>query len=428
MSEKKISVVVVGCGDRASVYCTEGVKNLETMEIAAAVDPNPERLRYMQENFDVSPEKCYHTKEKVLSQGKIADCAIITTLDQYHKESAIPFLEQGYDMLLEKPVVNNEKDLREIERVAKEHGCRLIVCHVLRYTPFFKKVKEFIDNGTLGKIMNMESSERVCAFHGSAAYIRGKWNKETECGSSLLLAKCCHDIDILCWLNNQARIEEVYSMGGRDFFVLAHAPEGSGTRCMVDCPEHIRKNCIYDAEAMYIDTCLIPQYPWQCTGKNWQDVTEEEKIESLKTYNPHGVCIFKGDGDIVDHQTITMKFSDQSTAVHTVILGSMKGKRTLWIQGTEGELEGSIDEGILIHRYFDKSRSWYLEETFNFNETGSTTGGHYGGDHGLVKDFCELLSGKEPSVSCTSIEDSVEGHVVCYAADQSMKEDRIIKL
>lgn len=427
MDKKKISVVLVGCGDRGTVYCNQGI-DLGTMELVAAVDPNPERLRYMQEIYGISAQNCYLDKSEVLKQGRIADCAIVATLDQYHKESVIPFLEQGYDVLLEKPVVNNEKDLLEIEKVAKENNSRLIVCHVLRYTPFFKKVKEFIDSGSLGEIMNMESSERVCAFHGSAAYIRGKWNSEKECGSSLLLAKCCHDIDVLCWLNNKARVEEVYSMGGRDFFTPEHAPKGSGTRCMVDCPEEIRKKCVYDAEAMYIDNCLIPQYPWQCTGKNWQDVTEEEKIESLKTYNPHGVCIFKGDGDIVDHQHISLRFSDNVTASHTVILGSMKGKRTLWIQGTEGELEGSIDEGILIHRYFDKSRSWYLEETFNFSETEGTVGGHYGGDRGLIKDFSELLSGQEPSTSCTSIDDSIQGHLVCYAADQSMKEDRIIKL
>ena len=43
----KIKVLVVGCGDRATVYCHEGVDNLKQMQVVAAVDPNPERLRYM---------------------------------------------------------------------------------------------------------------------------------------------------------------------------------------------------------------------------------------------------------------------------------------------------------------------------------------------------------------------------------------------
>lgn len=427
MEEKKIKAVVIGCGDRGTVYCNEGVKNLGEMEIVAAIDPNPERLKYMQENYQVPKENCYRDMQEVLKLGKIADCVIDGTLDQYHKETAIPFLKQGYDMLLEKPVVNNEEDLLEIQRIAEENHCRLIVCHVLRYTPFFKKVKEFIDAGRLGKIMNIQSSERVGAFHSSSAFLRGKWKSEAESGSSLLLAKCCHDIDLLCWLNNHTTVEEVYSMGGRDFFIPENAPEGSGSRCLTDCPEHIRKECPYDAKCMYLDACLIPQYPWQCTGKNWQDVTEEEKLESLKTYNPHGVCIYKGAGDIADHQNVTIRFSDHSTAVHTLILGSMKAGRTIWIQGTLGELEGSIDEGVLNYRSYDRKTSGYITEQFIFQDREGTVGGHYGGDRGLIKDFCELLRGKEPSSSCTSINDSVEGHRVCYAADRSMREDRIIK-
>ena len=103
---RKVTVVVIGCGDRATTYLRIGVFELKLMEVVAVVDPNPERLRYMQETFNIPAEKCYTHIDQVLAQGKIADCVINGTMDQYHLETALPFLKQGYDMLLEKPLVN----------------------------------------------------------------------------------------------------------------------------------------------------------------------------------------------------------------------------------------------------------------------------------------------------------------------------------
>lgn len=427
-NSEKIRVVVIGCGDRATTYCEEGLRNLGRMEIVAAIDPNPERLRYMQEHFGVPANRCFLNSQDVLKQGKIGDCVINGTMDQYHFVTAIPFLKQGYDMLLEKPVVNNEKDLLAIRDVAAENGCNLTVCHVLRYAPFYRTIKEIILSGEIGEIMSIQSTERVGAFHSSVAYIRGKWNREDICGSSLLLAKCCHDIDLLCWLNNTTAPVEVVSMGGRNYFIEEKAPANAGTRCLNDCPAELRERCVYDVQSMYLDNCQIPQYPWQCTGKNHQDVTEEEKITSLKSSNPHGACIYKAGGDLVDHQNVMIRFKDGSTAIHTMTMGAMRPGRSIWVQGTEGELEGWVADGKLYRRKYDKATSKYIEDCIAFSDLEGETGGHFGGDRGLVMDFCDRMEGKEPSVSCTSIDDSIWGHRVCYAADKSLREQRICVL
>lgn len=428
MCESKIRVIVIGCGDRATVYCEEGVNQLHKMKIVAAIDPDPERLRYMQEHFGVEKEQCYTDMQEVLSQGRIADCIINGTMDQLHKATTIPFLRQGYHMLLEKPIVNNEKDLMEIRDTANENGCKLMICHVLRYAPFYRKVKELIDSGQLGEIMNIQTSERVGAFHSSVSFIRGKWASEAECGSSLLLAKCCHDIDLICWLNGKTVPKTVYSNGGRHYFLPEKAPEGAGTRCLVDCPKEVREKCVYDVQSMYLDNCQLPWYPWQCTGKNWQEVTEEEKLESMKTYNPHGRCIYKCGGDLVDHQNVSITFADGSTAIHTLTMGAMHPGRSLWVQGTLGEAEGYVMDGILRLFKYSKETSEWTETVFNFNDMEGETGGHFGGDKGLVMDFCDLMEGNEPSVSCTSIDDSVWGHLTCFAADKAQKNRKEIEI
>lgn len=423
----KIKVVVVGCGDRATVYCHEGYDNLKQFEIVACVDPNPERLKYMRENFGVAENMCFTDINDVLKLGKIADAVINGTMDKLHLETALPFLRQGYHMLLEKPLVNNKQDLLLLKKTAEENGVKLMTCHVLRYAPFYKKIKELISKDEIGSIQSISTSERVGAYHSSVSYIRGKWNSEKECGSSLLLAKCCHDMDLLCWLNNSTVPKEVYSNGERTYFNRENAPKGSGERCLVDCPEEIRKKCIYEAEAMYIKNTVLPWYPWQCTGKNWEEVTAEEKYESLKTYNPHGRCIFKCDGDLLDHQNVVIKFANGSTANHLLVLGAMKPTRTIFVSGTKGEIEGDPG-GELILRKFDKTTDFFTEEKITFDDKLGETGGHYGGDRGLVADFINYVEGKQPSISCTDITDSINGHLTVFAADESVIKDEPVAI
>ncbi len=418
----KLKTVLVGCGDRTCVYADLAMHTFDAIEIVATVDPDKERQKYVHEHFGVPFEKCYSDIKEVLALGKIGDCVINGTMDQLHVETAIPFLEQGYDMLLEKPITNNEKDLLRLAKVAKEHNCKLMICHVLRFSPFYREIKKILLSGELGDIMTINTSERVGAYHSSVSYLRGKWNTEKECGSSFLLAKCCHDIDLIVWLNNGDKPVSVFSEGDRNFFNENNAPKGCGNRCMVDCPKEIKDKCIYDAESLYIKNDYLPWYPWQCTGKNYQDVTLQEKIESLKTYNPHGKCVYKCGGDILDHQQVLIKFENGAIACHTLVLGAMKADRTIHIAGTKGEIEGSASSGKLCVRTFDKEHAGYFERVIDFSDKQGETGGHFGGDKGLVQDFLAYISGGKPSISTTIIDDSLIGHLLVYAADESVKK------
>ena len=418
----KLKAILVGCGDRASVYANFAVNEFKEVEIVAAVDPDEERRRLVHQLFNVPLEKTYSDISGVLSQGKIADFVINGTMDHLHVSTSIPFLKQGYDMLLEKPITNNEKELLELVKTAKENKCKLMICHVLRFSPFYREIKKTILSGEIGEVINIDTSERVGAYHSSVSYLRGKWNSEKECGSSLLLAKCCHDIDLIAWFNNETRPVLTYSEGERNYFNEDNAPKGCGNRCMVDCPKEIKDKCLYDAEYMYIKNDLLPWYPWQCTGKNYKDLSLEEKINSLKTDNPHGRCVFKCGGDLLNHQHVVIRFANGSSASHTLVLGAMKADRTIYVLGTKGEIEGSVSSGKLFIRTFNKETSGYNERAVNFTETEGETGGHFGGDKGLVKDFLSYLKDDKPSISTTVLEDSLISHLVIYDADKSVQK------
>jgi predicted dehydrogenase len=326
-------------------------------------------------------------------------------------------------MLLEKPVVNSKEQLLDIRKIAEENGCLLMVCHVLRYTPFFKKIKKILLSGEVGEIIHIETSENVGVAHSSNSYIRGKWRNTKERGSSMLLGKCCHDLDLLCWLNNATSPTTVASFGGRNFLIPEKAPEGAGEKCLVDCPH--KDSCQYSAESIYVKTDKYPYYSWACLNKNEDEITLEEKVDSLKTINPHGRCAYKTDSDIVDHQALMLHFKNGSTATHSMIQGAVRPCRTIRIMCTKGEIDGVLDESVFKVRTYDFNTAWYNERTYNVTDLIDKDDHHAGGDLGIIKDFVAMLNCGETSISCTKIQDSIYGHLCVYKADMAMETKTI---
>lgn len=423
---EQVKVIIVGNGDRANCYCKLALSNPEMLKVAAIVDPSVRKRCEGAEKYGVPSELCFASVEECIKyhemHGRIADGVLNCTMDELHYETAIPFLKKGYHMLLEKPVVNNQAQLLDIQKIAEENGCLLMVCHVLRYTPFFRAIKEVILRGDIGEIVHMESSENVGVAHSSNSYIRGKWNSREKCGSSMLLAKCCHDLDLLCWLNNNTVPKRVASFGGRDFLVPAKAPEGAGERCLVDCP-HV-DSCQYSAKSIYVLNDRYPWYSWDCIDKAYSEISKEEKIESLKTFNPHGACAYKTNSDIVDHQSLILHFENGSTATHTMIQGTVIARRLIRIVGTKGEIEGSIETSKFVVYKYDFDNAKYTSEEIDVNQQIAQNDNHAGGDDGIIRDFVSMISGGETSISCTKIQDSIVGHVCVYMADASMDEEQ----
>lgn len=427
-----VTAIIVGCGHRAREYAQAATAYSNKFKIIALVDPDKHVRDISKELFNVSDEMCFDNINQVLKLGKIADCVINGTMDSLHIETSVPFLEQGYDLLLEKPITNNAKDLLRLKKVVDEHHNKIMICHVLRYSSFYKEAKKVVLSGEIGEIVHIETTERVGVAHNAISYIRGKWSNEQECGSTMLLAKCCHDIDLICWFNNATSPKKVCSFGGRNFIIPSKAPKGAGTRCLVDCP--LVDTCQYSAKMMLLESNdYLGQYPWQCTGKEWYEVSTEERIESLKTYNPHGLCAYKTNANVVDHQAVMIEFENGSTATHGMMCSAQRAGRSFYILGTKGEIEGWGGDGKIYIRTFDPVNHDNIDKgkeriiDFNNNDQ-SEAGGHYGGDELLARDFVDYMLGAEPSISCTSLDDSVNGHLCVYAADKSRVEEKIVHI
>lgn len=426
LAEKKLWVAVVGYGNRGQVYADYSLEEPNELGIAAIVDPNDFKLQEAKERYGLSDESLFHDFDEFAASGIACDFVVNATMDQYHYETALKILNAGYDMLMEKPIVPEAKQLREIEELAKEKGVNVFVCHVLRYTPYYRKIKEIINAGTIGKIMTMEMNEHVSLPHYLASYVRGKWNSEEKCGSGFILAKSCHDLDLMCWLNNASAPEKVASFGNRSQFIPENAPAGATEFCY-HCKNE--KKCPYSAIDQYMNKDVMPFLVWDRLNKPLDEITPEEKMEFLK-HDIYGKCAYTCGGDIVDRQNAIVTFENGSVATFNLVGGSTNPGRFLHIVGTKGEILGLLEEDEFILRRGGSATELYgTDEKVKVHPINNAKyGGHNGGDYAIMHDLVRYMHGDRSSVSITSIEDSVNGHLCVFAAEQSRKTCKIVDI
>jgi len=427
MKIKKLRAVVVGYGNRGQVYADYSLDCPDQLEIIGVVDPNPFKLNEAKGRYGLSDSSLFNSLDAFLSNKIACDLIINATMDQLHYETAMRILDAGYDMLIEKPIVNNASELLDIKRKAEEKGSKVFVCHVLRYTPFYRKIKTLINQGLIGDIMTMEMNEHVCTSHYLTAFDRGKWNSETACGSGFLLAKCCHDLDLMCWLNNSSEPERVASFGSRSQFIQAKRPKDAAEFCY-NCP-HV-EDCPYSAKRQYIYLGVMPFLVWDKINKPLDEITLEEKEAFLKKDN-FGRCAYIAGGDLVDRQNVIVTFKNGSCATFNLIGGATKADRYLHIVGTMGEIEGKLEENKFILRRYAEDRFDGTAEIIDItNEVinNAKYGGHSGGDFAIMRDLVAYYNGDTESVSITKLSDSVNGHLCIYAAEESRKGNKIVQL
>ena len=424
MQSKPVTAVIVGAGHRAFVYSELAKTNPDLLKIVGVADPNPVRRKKAMEYFGFSEDMCFDSAQTLAEKGRLADAVINGTMDEQHLETAIPLLNAGYDMLLEKPFAVCEEDMRQIVDCAKKNNSKVMICHVLRYTPFYYAIKERIVNGEIGDIINIQMTEHVSYHHLSTSYIRGKWANSDKCHTTMLLAKCCHDIDLMMWFMSETKPVSISSFGSKFQFKPENAPENAGTICMKDCP--LVDECVYSTKRLYIDhPDRWSFYVWDAL-EGIENPTIDDKIALMKTDNPYARCIYKCDNNVVDHQSVLVNFASGATGTHNMVGGSAEPRRNIHIIGTKGEIFGNFEESKFTVLKINPSPDAHNEECdveeVDLRVTGDMVGaygGHGGGDERLAEDFVKFIRGEQPSLACTSIFDSVAGHLCVYLADKS---------
>ena len=334
-------------------------------------------------------------------------------MDDMHYGPAMKAISLGYDILLEKPIAQTVEECSDIAKAAHEKGVRVIVCHVLRYTPFYKKVKEIVDRGDIGDIMSVIALERIGNIHFSHSFVRGNWHSEEET-TPMLLAKSCHDLDIIQWIIGKT-CKKVSSFGDLTYFKSENAPKGAPVRCADGtCP--IADTCPYNCIKLYHDDKNNLWFRRAATKGISQTTypTDEEVMKALMTTD-YGLCVFHANNDVLDHQTVDMLFDGNVTASFTVNAFN-GGGRAIHLFGTKGELVAEAND-TEIRVYNSDIRKWSSVPVKETEE--SILGGHGGGDQGIIADLYDYLCGTYNGCSVADISVSVANHLIGFAAERA---------
>ncbi len=412
---KRLDVVLIGGGDRGINYTTIMSGLPEKYRVIAVAEPIDDRRNHIRDMHSIPEEMCFTDWKPLLELGKIADMALICTMDRDHFAPAMKAIELGYDLMLEKPIAPTQEECKQITYAAKEKGVKVVICTVLRYTNVFNAIKNIIDQGRLGRIMSINHEECVGIIHQSHSFVRGNWGNEAR-SSNMLLQKSCHDIDILQWLLGK-KCKKVQSFGTLSYFREENAPEGAPEYCYQGCPHG--DTCEFNAVKLYYDDKWNGWFRGACTKRYYHT---DELVEKAIKETLYGKCVFKCDNDVVDHQTVNMLFEDDITVTFTMNAFN-RGGRFIHIMGTKGELRAALDSQTPMSVYYYQDKR---EEQIDATGSNELTGGHGGGDAGIINTVYEYFTTNYHGKNIPDIMESYYNHSIVFAAEKSRAENTVV--
>ena len=408
---KPVTSILIGAGLRGGyVYSQYALDYPNEFKIVAVAEPDPDRRAIFSKKHNIPKEFQFKSYKDLLKKDKIADCAMVCTQDQMHFEPVIIALKKGYHVLCEKPMSPYKDEIIKMGKVAKEYDRILSICHVLRYSPFFSKIKALLVENKIGRLMTIQHIEEVGYWHHAHSFVRGNWRNSEE-SSPMILQKCCHDMDILLWLADSS-CKKISSFGNLSYFSKENAPDGAPPYCMDGCAHY--DECPFYAPRFYLEhsKAIEDGLIYAIT-----DYTDSEHIIDALKKGPYGRCVFHSDNTVVDHQTVEIEFCNQVTASFLMTAFTNKCARRIRLMGTKGEIKGDMEAGIIEVTEF-------INGTNEIIKLHTPTKGHSGSDMNMMKDFVRIIG--EGRKGKTNADISVESHLMALAAEEARLNDVVV--
>lgn len=420
MKEKNqtpVTAIVLGASGRGKLYGDYSLEHPDDLKIVAIAELVELRRNMYGDKYGVPKENRTASWVELLSRPKFADTVIIAMPDHLHYEPCMKALELGYDILLEKPIAQTEEECRRLVAYAEEKKKIVCLTHVLRYSPYFLMLKEVIQNGAIGDLISIQHFEPIDHVHMAHSYVRGSWRK-AESSTPLVMAKSSHDLDILYWMIGKP-CKRTVAFGKLTHFTKENAPKGATARCTDGCP--VESTCPYSALKIYY------------RDRTWLyvfDLPEEKEkqgeaiLENLKN-GMYGRCVYHCDNNQPDHYMMLMEFEGDVTVNFSIeAFTSYSGRRTR-VMGTRGDIVGNMETFTVTDFVTGVSKTYdaNAKDALNYENVG-----HGGGDEGMIRDWIEAVRTQNPNVMSTPLNESLESHLIAFAAERSRKENKIIEL
>jgi predicted dehydrogenase len=412
---KPVTGIVLGAGWHGKVYSSFSKRRPERWKVVGVAEPREWHRNDLQSTYNIPAENVFTDWRQVLDRPKMADVALITMQDALHVEPAVELARKGYAVLLEKPMAQDVEGCLRIAQAVKANGTIFGVCHVMRYILATRMLKEIIDSGQIGDIVNIQHFEPVGYWHQGHSFVRGNWRSQKE-SNFMLMTKSCHDVDWLRYIMG-VKCLSVSSFGGLKYFKKSGKPlpAGDAKRC-VEC--QYEPKCPYSAIKLYIKDCLEKGNTSWPVNTLEPEPTVENIMADLQT-SPYGRCVFECDNDVVDNQVVNMLFEGQRTVSFTMTAFNRSDFRKTRIFGTLGEL--FCDGHVIEH--FD-----FLTEKKTITEIPPDVGDHAGGDYRLMLAFTAAVARGDQKLIQSGIDETLESHLIVFAAEQARLEKRVVDI
>ncbi len=405
-----LDFAIVGLGSRGRGFAKRIIK-YKNSKLVAIAETSESGREWAKENLGLTEDQCFHSADEFFAQGKICDAIFLCTQDAQHYEMSMKAMELGYDICLEKPAAVSMEECIAIRDTANRLGRKVMLTHVMRYAPFYQFIKKAILNGSLGEIATINQTENIAYWHFALSYVRGPWRNMKD-SSPTIIAKCCHDLDIIKWLMGKKCVS-VSSYGELFHFRPENAPKGSACFC-VDCSEDVREKCIYNSYKIY------PEQTKKAVVGGTARLANKDIFEVIdKKEDIISRCVYHAGNDAIDNQVVNMQFENGATAHLTMTAFSDDCYRYIKVHGTKGEIYGNSEEGVLYYKIYGEPLQVIDLSKLEKDSRVNLFDGHGGGDDYLYNDFVDYIENDSESFTRTTIDESIESHLMGFKAEES---------
>lgn len=436
-SSRPVTLALLGAGARGELnLATLAKRHGDEMKFVAVAEPHDGRRERFRRVFEIPPENAFKDWRELLDRPRLADAVINALPCRMHYESGMAAMDRGYHMLLEKPMALTPGQCVALADTAERADLNLTIALQCRYNRIYTRMRRLFDEGSVGRLMNIDCAENIAYWHFALSYVRGIHHR-TDMSHSFVMAKGIHDLDLVTWFAG-APASKVSSFGGLSYFTEANAPEGAPERCADGCP--VEASCEYSAIKQYVkpgrpdipyrllsgmslgaakDFFTNPRFRSTASVVSPDDVSEEGRRRALEE-TEYGRCVFRGNNNVADHQTVSIEYENEVAASFQLSAFSLMWERNLNLHGTAGEIRSADFSGRLELRTFNPGA--VSSERIRYHGII-----HGGGDETILVEFARGL-GRGDRELLTSARESLESHMICFAAEESRLSGQVVRM
>lgn len=376
MTQNNVKIGVVGYGMRLQQVIRALRSATDRVNFLSIYDPSADAVGAFRQELNPQAIVCASVEELV--SGEV-DWVMIGSWNCQHAEHAVAALNADKHVFCEKPLALTVEDCLRVRDAWQRSGKLFSLGFTLRYSPHYRKIREVVASGRLGRILSLEFNEVLDFNHGG--YIHGDWRRKTEWAGSHLLEKCCHDLDLVNWILDSRPLRAA-SFGGCDYFTATNQSEISRLGQNESGHEAFR---------------VIPQ-------------------SASRSIPGSAATPFNDDKDIVDNQVAIFEYASGTRATfHTNCLSAIPERR-MYLCGTRGTLRADVITGkIEMQEIGFDTATEHLD--------AGVSGGHGGADEVLGRSLAaSMLEGKVPDAG---LEEGLSAAFAAFAADEALRTGQV---